>query len=454
MVNADSLSGVVDVEGEKFHYSYEKGELLLQVSDKYGNLLSTSNRELPWDLLSGECYNGRKKVYFYISKWNYGGSVHFGPMSNYELKIFVKLCVISDMDLEQANDDIMITLYNTNFKKFLWLFEHHNLDTSNKELWIDNTSYNLSSTKNESNFIFNGINVTIKPDFSAKSSIVYFNYKVGLVLKYKDSSHSVAFMYELILHIRKILSFVFYRQNVSFDSISLSCLIENPVCVKGDIFLPLNNDVEMEQIDLAKTFDIGFIYWNNLFLYFSKLSDLITENKLCLYNLPLTKKYKNMTSFNSISLDASAFEYEFKEIYDSYKSSKCDNLDYKEVYGELSKLKENLKGNKKVIFSNTISSFWQPSLKEKLLKVVADYDFVLKALPERLVLNDYSKTIPDRIVKIRNSLLHGDKNPKIEQEDAQAFWLLKILIYSMQLKKIGYDEINIVNNIKHVFEIY
>lgn len=59
-----------------------------------------------------------------------------------------------------------------------------------------------------------------------------------------------------------------------------------------------------------------------------------------------------------------------------------------------------------------------------------------------------------KIEKIYLQKLSSLKNIKITKETANAYYIERILIYSIQLKRIAMTEKDIVDSVKYVFELF
>ena len=207
--------------------------------------------------------------------------------------------------------------------------------------------------------------------------------------------------------------------------------------------------------DLSSNQDFGFIPWSHIYSYIPQISSLIEKEELYLYNLPDNKKEKELISINSISLDASAFEFEFNKLYKNNVSF-LDDIELRKKAKEKAKNFANSLPEEKErnIILNCLGNILIPSLTMKNQKALQDYSFVIKELCNDLGFQNGMSDISTEFVSKRHAIDHGLENMKITSKTANAYFLERILIYSMQLKRIGMSYEEIIYSIKIVFELF
>ena len=234
--------------------------------------------------------------------------------------------------------------------------------------------------------------------------------------------------------------YVFYRYYVSLGDVSL----RYPVTIDGKTyyeefgrFFLRYDEREIEPINLGKVCDYGFIRWLDFYDYLSKLVYFIENNCIYLFHLPEKRIDRFRTDFASISTISAAFECEFSRCFDKYETVKKTDCNYIELKDKLQALDTN--DDQKSILKNIFGGFFDnPSLKERAEFAFEKFSVVLNSFnqDEKYDVTNIAKIFKD----VRNSIDHGDLRFSIDDDTANIFYYLRIIILCMQLTRLGYSE--------------
>ena len=193
--------------------------------------------------------------------------------------------------------------------------------------------------------------------------------------------------------------------------------------------------------------------WDILHKHAGSLYKLIYENKIYLGNIPESPVHRIISSYENISLDCSAFEFEFRSIFGDTKNKTIDKV---------------LKMNKQLLINSIHTIYPNNKLKSKKEKSITfqlkiyyaleEYKNCLLSVKKILKINLNHEAISKHCKDIRNDVDHGLSNlnyiSKKEKDKYKSLLLFKALIYAMQLRKAGFDDYEIDALLKNSFSFY
>lgn len=460
-MDSEKIVGTLKLFNEECQFTYQNGVLNVSVDIGNENIKPLDSGKLNQKIITGLINNGSQFVTFYIGDNNYHTGLNIRYFAQTTFSIAIKFYIIHSAPLENIRfTAIKLRFKNDKYRKFFGYYEEHLLPkklTKRKRLKYA-TIFNTASLSNNAVINQNGVSIKIYPYFALLHSYSSIVSQTGFDIVYKTNKIDYDFIYVLFENFYKTLKFLFYRQNVELGDISLHIKhkINNKYLFEeiGSCFLPFYNRHEMEGSDLNKTTDFGFITWTTACKYLPTLFDLVSKDELYLYNIPSNKKEKGLTSINSISLDASSFEFEYSKLYGNI-SLFTDLADRKIVKEKISEALKTLDSdNQRRLANQCLEGINKPTLKMKNKKALEDFAFIMKPIADKFGYKDYAEEISKEFKDKRNAIDHGLKDLSITKDTANAYYIERILIYSMQLRRIGMDDNEILESVKTVFELF
>lgn len=455
------IAGRVFLLKKDYPFTFENGILNISIEIDNKTIKPLSSGKINEKIINGVFNNDSQFITFYVGDYNYQTGFNIKYIAQTTIKIPVKFYLTHSAPLENLKfNKIKIRFENSKFRKFFDFYEKHSLPIklTKRDVLNFKSSFNTSALKKIVLFTFDKIKCTLFPHFSlthSKSDIVA---RVGLNLELKTKTINFDLLDRLFDALYKTLKFIYYRQNIELNSamLMLSMKINDKFLFDkiGEFHLLQFNRHEMENSDLNSINDYGFIPWKIVYKYLPNLIKLITDENIYLHNLPISKEEKGFTSINSVSLDASAFEFEYIKLYGKTQLFADIDIRTKEVDKIKDFILESVDSTYIETSVNCINNVLNPALKMKNIKALSDFEFVIKPTTDKFGYKDYVNDISKEFIKKRNEIDHGLKNTKITVETANAYYIERMLIYSMQLKRIGMSEKDIIDSIKYVFELF
>ena len=455
------IVGTLNLFDEERLFTYENGLLSISFDANNQNIKPLDRGILKQKTITGLVHNGSQFITFYIGDNNYYTGLSIKYFAQTTFSIAVKFYLIHSAPLNNLRfTAIKLRFENDKYRKFFGYYENHKLPKrlTKRKILKYSTIFNTNNLSNEAFANQNGVALKIYPYFALTPNYSSITLHSGFDVVYKAKVFDCEFAYLLFRNFYKTLKFLFYRQNIELGKISLHLKHKNGTKYMfekiGDCFLPFDNHYEMENSDLNKTDDFGFIQWVTANKYLPTIFDLINKDELYLHNIPSNKKEKGCTSINSVSLDASAFEFEYDKLYGKVNLF-IDLADRKIVKDRIKGLLPSFENdNQRTIANRYMEGINKPTLKMKNKKALEDFAFIMKLLGDKFGYKDYVEEISQEFKNKRNSIDHGLKNLSITNDTANAYYLERILIYSMQLKRIGMSDDEILQSVKTVFELF
>lgn len=223
--------------------------------------------------------------------------------------------------------------------------------------------------------------------------------------------------------------------------------------VKGVINSNFYNNQEKDDENANDVYSSS-VFWNSFYTVAGNVLKAIAEDKIFLNNIPKRRIDRILVNDVSISKDAAEFEFEFKIAYPngiphSEKRIEIENM----VKNKLEVLKNESSGIEKDYYNQFLKHVKQESLSGNMQYVFETYDIVLSQFKNKLKLNMDYKAIAEECSGIRNTIDHGKNDKEITSDTAACYVLLRILIYCMQLRRLGLDDENIKASIISLYRI-
>lgn len=441
---------IFDFDGQYLHL-YVDEDIYMKLSMKCTSNQTTSHelQKLEIDYLDCSINGSLDRVVFLFGK-------EISKCDCLNFKIFTISLFVRDYieyqqvkPIQQDSDYIMV-YYSKDLMKCLSLVPFYHVSSDKNESNIIATvELNSDSCKNISYSKINGFDIEISPTFKQKWSGCYFDFIPGLQLKIKNPSDfdfrmKLQFYHALI----RLIKYMFMRDNIMPELMEFQHL-----GTKGIIASNCYINYEKEE-EKANEIYSSFIYWNSIYLVAGKLLKEIIDGNMLLNNIPEKRINRIMVNDATISKDAAEFEYEFGKTYPngiphSEKSVETENI----VKSKLEKLRDCSSGDEKKYYKQFIKHIKQESLKGKILFSFNENSRMLDQFKQRLGPNMSFDEIADECAGIRNTVDHGKDDKKITSDTAACYVLLRMLIYAMQLKRIGLEENDIINAIRSLFKI-
>lgn len=454
------INGRINLFGEEYSFIFEDNVLKVNIDISNKLVEPLTSGKLDTAVLRGSFENESKFITFYVGENNYftGLTAKYYVFTTFQIPVI--FYVIHDRPFNAMNfTKIKLKMENEKFRKWLGFYESHNFDakTIEQDYISDSVQYCDLSCKNKSTFSFKGIEILVEPFLNISTDFSSSSVHSSLCFSYQSNKIDFDYINDLFTIIHKMLKFIFYRQNVEFGNVQL--LIEHEISGKnmfekiGQIIVPISNDYEMENSDLNKTNDMGYIQWNEIYNFLPNLVKLISDDELYLFSLPIRKKELRYITINSASLIASSFEFEFSKLFKENLFQDIEDREkIKKIIDDNIFLFEN--ENQKDLITKTTSFLFNPTLVMKNKKALQSFVLFIKPICDKFGYSNYVDEVSKEFVDIRNRIDHGNKNLKISPTTANAFYIERVLVFCMQLRRIGFQDDSILNAIKTVFELF
>lgn len=314
-----------------------------------------------------------------------------------------------------------------------------------------------TTTSNQKLFKYKERN--IKVDFSISRIINFSTYeKPPLQMQsslnfYFDKTDDYLFAAELSSLASKFLSYLCYRNNIHFSKIQLVMLNEQNRKSYGEIIYCQNKgDIEFKCIK-----DKRFISYDEFKGYEHIILDKLSSNTLYTTHIPSSYEQGSHINASTFILITAAFEWEFKNLYPEGITKKQSTIEAEEyVKNIIEDLKNNHTGKKKEILKFLSKLVRSDSLNSKIIHAYNDLSNIANVFGNHIyTLNGETlliKDMADRISKQRNNFAHGNIDNEFIGLSLLDLIFLERLIYIMQLKRIGLNDLEIKKAINNLFK--
>ena len=271
-----------------------------------------------------------------------------------------------------------------------------------------------------------------------------------------EATDDYMFVIKLYYVAKKSIQLLTYRQNINFKEI-YTCFLNNDSLYEKNGVIIVNDKTEIEdKVIISKRF-MAIDYLKD---YIHKIFQEIASATLYTRHIPLSYEDSNIITESSFVLTTAGFEWEFSQLFPEGKEKTQARIDAENiVISELNQIEQNYIGkngrvreicknlNKfvdmKGLDSNIKYTFEQL---DSIVRIFSNQLYRLKG--EEAIYSD----IGERLAKQRNDFAHGNLNKEFVDLAFLDVVFLQRVIYIMQLKRIGVDDINIKKCINDLFQ--
>lgn len=460
--------GTTTINEKEITFKYENNVLYLFLDILEGNNLVTHDhgngiristneiKELPFSKIDGYLFESAKKICFYFGSRDYG---YQEQISNGGSIFILKINVMRFITYTNNNrvfnsKKSSITFYSNEFQKFLNLIPNLKISPIENGEANGEINFKFESINLESSFVLNGKNYCIKPTYRLNWQGPKFDFTPGLTLEFDGycNEDELLKLSEILL---KFVQYSFMRANIFPSEIAFSLMIGTA----GNIYLYHNHSDD----ELPEKFDYvhrDTLPWNELYKIAGELFCEIYNNDMHLLNLPQKKINRIIVDSISISKDAAAFENIFDCVFPEgipYGEERKAMED--EVIEELTPLLEKANNKKKrKIYKGFIKHVHLESLCDKVEFALKEYEKCILKVKRKMEVICNVKMSNEEIAEIcsglRNDIDHGNKiDDKVNDKVFPSFIILKVLIYAMQLRKLGMTDDAINESVNDLYLI-
>lgn len=264
--------------------------------------------------------------------------------------------------------------------------------------------------------------------------------------------------YDFILRLCRIaqnfVRFLCYRKNIFIPNVAISSPYAGGKHEEFATMYILGQDGECEYDVLKKGRYIKQIYFAG---FEGRLLSEIAEDNIYLRHLPDTYQsglHKTAARFVMIT---AAFEWEFHRLYpNGIKKSEGTINAENQVIEEIEQLIDSNTGKKKAIYKQLKRLVRSDSLESEIVQFGKDFSKTIDIFGKRLYsLNhvelNYSE-IGKRVSTQRNHFAHGDLDKEFIGESLCDIVYMELMIYAMQLRHLGIDNVQIQRAINDLFQ--
>lgn len=292
----------------------------------------------------------------------------------------------------------------------------------------------------------------INRKISTKNINNYFIANTILKFEWDNFTEVYELIYDIIMTVYTFISYLYYRQNINFESIDLLNRDENGKYFTIAKMTIYTHNIDRVDEDYLKKHYIDYNYINTID---DKILQAIIDENIFIRHIPENELKRNQITPQSFVIVSSAFEWEFKQLFPNgveHNKTKMNQIaDIKTDLLELSKNYEKQKGN---IIQKMIENLGKDNLESKLIYTNKKLKEVSEVFLKHLCnLNDIANKnkIFTNLQKLRNDFAHGNMDIDIDSDGFVGIIYLERLVYIMQLKRFGLDGDNIKKAVNKLF---
>lgn len=435
---------------EKFHFfKLEDFILKVQINEPFNHHDFETQEVWGWD------FENNKTVLF-----NLYSLIRVTNKSSYEFEVHSYVCFLyNNHTLEY--DSITIEAEELNY--FYKVSNAYTFDGSIGE------KLNLSTIpfhKLGKHFTFKLMDKCIKGEFNfarthKPDDVAPLRLNTNLIFKFNKTEKNLSIAHDLYYSTYNLLQFLTYRKNISFNRIRLykkkiKNEFENITIPVGELYInsKINTVSESKYILKNRVINISQIEDS-----LNNLMQKIASGSLFLEHVPLYSKDRFTFTSARFILIASGFEWQFNSMFKDNKEL-INNKEYKqEIISFLEERVANTSGKAKKFFKAEKRKYEKdslPALSKRVRFALNEFIDVLEVFIKKLYsvnsLNQLNfEDISKRIERQRNKVAHGNISMERDDEVVRDFILLEWIYYSMVLKQIGVDTLNIKRAINDLF---
>ena len=332
----------------------------------------------------------------------------------------------------------------------------------NSTIWAENGEYKIETkpfsevTTEKQQFevdgkqvwVYFGISMTTGGDYSKPPLVLhtemYFEF---------EANSDYAFIFRLSNIAKGFIRFLCYRENVPFTSINLAAPYKDG---KHMQFAKLHILTEQEETEPKCLKDRRYIRQEYISGSEGRILTDIAKGLLYTRNIPATYRQGRIIDAARFVMITAAFEWEFRRLYPDGIKKRQRTIDAENKAEEAIRvLYDNAKGKLREIFKSLLDNIRFTQLASKIIHTGKELGAVVDIFGKRLYsMNnqelDYSKMGP-RLGKQRNNFAHGNLDQEFEGLALLDLIYLEMVIYAMQLKFYGIEDIKIQLAINKLF---
>ena len=306
------------------------------------------------------------------------------------------------------------------------------------------TGLNYSAALLKTKFKINDKEFYITPGFKASlTNIVNLLPSISLFSKDKVDINDFS---KLILVFQIFIKYCLMRCDINPDVLRI---INGNWSGQVVVFNEIDNSEEIIHPDYHDSLE-----WNILYKNAGNIFKFIYDKEIYLENLPAHLNERFIVNSSSISKDASAFEYEFNKNKDDIVEIKEKHKDLKDkiIHDLESKINEDgISRYERDTYKHFLNGIKDKiSLSNKMLRSFTKYENCIKKVKDTLKITYTFDEISEECARKRNDVDHGNKYD-IDDKTIKSFIMLRCLIYAMQLKRAGFDDVDTDNLTNYLY---
>ena len=327
---------------------------------------------------------------------------------------------------------------------------------------IDEGTYGVESkpfkdhTSEELSFTFQGKEITVYfsiAKFLHAGRRTPLEYVSSLYLVFDETSDYL-FAYQLYLVALEFIQFLCNRKNIVFDSIELSCPDKSGRHEKYAELVVLR-DVEAEDTEINK---IRAIEYQHIEGHEHALLQVISDGSLYLRHLPETTRVGRTITAATFVMITAAFEWEFRKLYPDGVAKKDKVIKAEQRITELlNQLIDEKKGEEKKILKFLNKPVGGDNLSSEIIHVGKELCDVIDPFGKYLYKINGEELkyteMGERVAQQRNNFAHGNLDKEFIGLALLDIMFLQKIVYAMQLRRVGLDDIQIRGAINTLFHM-
>lgn len=311
-------------------------------------------------------------------------------------------------------------------------------------------------TTEEVSFVYQGKEITVYfsiAKFLHAGRRTPLEYVTSLYFVFDETS-DFQFAFQLYLVALEFVQFLCNRKNIVFDSIELSCPYKSGRHEKFAELVVLR-DVEAEDTEINK---IHAIEYQHIAGHEHELLQTISDGSLYLRHLPETTRIGRTITAATFVMITAAFEWEFRKLYPDGVSKKDKVIKAERSVAILLKqLINEKKGEEKKILKFLYKLVGGDNLSSEIIHVGNELGEVIDPFGKYLYKINGEELkyteMGERVAQQRNNFAHGNLDKEFIGLALLDIIFLQKIVYAMQLRRIGLDDIQIRGAINTLFHM-
>lgn len=270
-----------------------------------------------------------------------------------------------------------------------------------------------------------------------------------------DAINDYQFVHRLWWIAREFVRFLCYRKNVFIPKVELSAPVEGGKHEAFATMYLLEQDGETESNTLKKG---RFIKQVRISGHEGEILSDIAEDTLYLRHLPDTYQSGRHINAARFVMITAAFEWEFRRLYpNGVEKSEATVEAEKAVSERIQEHIDETGGRQKKIYKRLKKLVKSDSLKTEIVQMGTDFTGIIGAFGDHLYRINGQKLMytemGQRLADQRNHFAHGDLDKDFIGLSLLDLIYLEYVIYAMQLKFYGIDNVEIQRAINELFHL-